>query len=77
MTAIKENQKELSTISTMLNGEKASVEALNDIVMRNHLVKNLRTRWDNMTMQEQQRALRICINRIIVSDDVVDIEYLI
>lgn len=77
LETIKENQKELSRISNMLSSEKASVAAVEDIVDRNNAVRNLRNVWDNLTMQEKQRALRICVNRIIVYDNKVDIEYLI
>ena len=77
LETIKENQKDLSRISNMLSSEKASVAAVEDIVDRNNAVRNLRNVWDNLTMQEKQRALRICVNRIIVYDNKVDIEYLI
>ena len=61
----------------MLNSEKASVEAVNDIRQRNNAVMNLRNRWDSLTIKERQRAVRICIGRIILTDDKIDIEYLI
>ena len=77
LQTIRDNQKELSAVSEMLNSEKASVEAMNDIVERNNTVKNLHNRWGSMTTKEKQRALRICVNRIVVFDDKIDIEYLI
>ena len=50
---------------------------MNDIAERNREVRNLRNRWDALTVREKQRALRICINRIVITDDKVDIEYLL
>ena len=61
----------------MLYKEKASFDAVNDIAERNREVRNLRNRWDALTVREKQRALRICINRIVITDDKVDIEYLL
>ena len=77
LETIKENQTELSRLSNMLSSEKASVAAVEDIVDRNNAVRNLRNVWDNLTMQEKQRVLRICINRIVIYDNKIDIEYLI
>ena len=77
LQTVRENQEELASISAMLNSEKASVEAVNDIRQRNNAVMNLRNRWDSLTIKERQRAVRICIGRIILTDDKIDIEYLI
>ncbi len=74
---IKEKQKEMADVSKMLNSEKASVAAVEDISERQNAIKNLRNCWNSLTLQEKQRALRICVNRVIVTDDRVDIEYLI
>ena len=77
LETIKENQKEMADVSKMLNSEKASAAAVEDIIERETAVKNLRNCWDNLTLQEKQRVLRICINRVIITDNKVDIEYLI
>ena len=77
LETIKENQKEMADVSKMLNSEKASAAAVEDIIERETAVKNLRNCWDNLTLQEKQRVLRICINRVIIPDNKVDIEYLI
>ena len=76
-STIEENQSCLSEVAEMLFNEKASFDAVNDIAERNREVRNLRNRWDALTVREKQRALRICINRIVITDDKVDIEYLL
>lgn len=77
LETIKENQKELTTISQMLDNEKSSISAISEVVECNQTLKNLRNKWDNLTIQEKHKALRLCINRIVVTDNSVDIEYLI
>lgn len=77
LETINETKKELISISKMLENEKSSVAAVSEVVERNKAVKNLRNCWDNLTIKEKQRALRLCIDKIIVTDDSVDIEYLI
>ena len=77
LETIKENQKELASLSKMLDNEKISIAAVDDIIERNNTVRNLRSAWDSLTIQEKQRALRICVRRIVVTDHHIDIEYLI
>lgn len=77
LETIKENQKELASVSTLLDNEKTSIAAVDDVVERNNTVRNLRNTWDSLTIREKQRALRICINKIVVTDHKVDIDYLI
>ena len=77
LETIRENQKELASLSKLLDNEKTSVAAVDDIVERNNIVKNLRSTWDSLTISEKQRALRICIGNIVVTDHRVDIDYLI
>ena len=77
LETIRENQKELASLSKLLDNEKTSVAAVDDIVERNNIVKNLRSTWDSLTISEKQRALRICVGKIVVTDHRVDIDYLI
>ena len=77
LETIRENQKELASLSKLLDNEKTSVAAVDDIVERNNIVKNLRNTWDSLTISEKQRALRICVGKIVVTDHRVDIDYLI
>ena len=77
LETIKENQNQLASVSKLLNNEKTSIAAVDDIVDRNNAVRNLRSVWDKLTIQEKQRALRICVSRIVVTDNHIDIDYLI
>lgn len=77
LETIKENQNQLASVSKLLNNEKTSIAAVDDIVDRNNAVRNLRNIWDKLTIQEKQRALRICVSRIVVTDNHIDIDYLI
>ena len=77
LETIKENQNQLASVSKLLNNEKTSIAAVDDVVDRNNAVRNLRSVWDKLTIQEKQRALRICVNRIVVTDNHIDIDYLI
>lgn len=77
LETIKENQNQLASVSKLLNNEKTSIAAVDDIVDRNKAVRNLRSVWDKLTIQEKQRALRICVSRIVVTDNHIDIDYLI
>jgi len=77
LETIKENQNQLASVSKLLNNEKTSIAAVDDVVERNNAVRNLRSVWDKLTIQEKQRALRICVSRIVVTDNHIDIDYLI
>ena len=77
LETIKENQNQLASVSKLLNNEKTSIAAVDDVVDRNNAVRNLRSVWDKLTIQEKQRALRICVSRIVVTDNHIDIDYLI
>ena len=77
LETIKENQNQLASVSKLLNNEKTSIAAVDDVVDRNNTVRNLRSVWDKLTIQEKQRALRICVSRIVVTDNHIDIDYLI
>lgn len=74
---ITENQNELLSLEKMLEHEQASVNAVSEISNTGSAVKNLRGKWYALTMREKQRFARICIGRITVTDDAVDIHYLV
>lgn len=75
LETIKENQKELEYLSQTIEKEKETISLSEDIDKQNEIVKNLRNKWDSMTMREKQKALRICIDRIIITDDSIDVHY--
>lgn len=77
LETIEENRNELLALERLLESEQASMEAIGDIVERNQAIKNLRGKWDSLTMAEKHQVLRICIDRIVVTDGAIDIHYLI
>ena len=77
LSTIQDNQQELSSVSKALESEKSSVAVVNDVVSLNNAVKNIQNGWENMTIAEKHRILRTCIDKIIITDNAVDIKYLI
>ena len=77
LSTIQDNQQELSSVSKALESEKSSVAVVNDVVSLNNAVKNIQNGWENMTISEKHRILRTCIDKIIITDNAVDIKYLI
>lgn len=77
LETIDENQKELLSVTKILESERASMVALSEIDEQKQIVKNLRGKWDTLTMQEKHKALRICIDQIVLTDEAIDIHYLI
>lgn len=77
LETIKENQQELGSISKLLDSEKSSISVITEISERNQTLKNLRGVWDRLTIKEKHRVLRICIDKIIVTDNEISIKYLI
>ncbi len=59
----------------MLENEKASASAIQNVAERQEAMRNLRDRWDSLSIREKQRVLRLCIDRITVTDGAVDIAY--
>ena len=75
LQTINEAKTELETVSRMLENEKASASAIQNVVERQEAMRNLRDRWGSLSMREKQRVLRLCIDRITVTDGAVDIAY--
>lgn len=77
LETIKENQQELGSISKLLDNEKSSISAINEISERNHILKNLRSIWNDLTIQEKREILRKTIDKIIITDNEINIKYLL
>lgn len=75
LDTINENKKELAKISEELDNEKNSHDAINEINQKNVLIRNLKTTWDSMNIKEKQKALRICINRVEINGNTINIHY--
>ncbi len=75
LQTINETKAELEAVSRMLENEKASATAIQNVAERQEAMRNLRDRWGSLSMREKQRVLRLCIDRITVTDGAVDIAY--
>lgn len=76
LETIQENQKELVSIGKLLENEKSSANAIKDVAEKNETLKNLRARWDSLTINEKRKILKICIDKIVVIDNRIHIYYL-
>lgn len=75
LDTINENKLELAKISEELDNEKKSQEVINEINEKNVLIRNLKNTWGSMSIKEQQRALRMCIDRIEINGSIINIHY--
>ena len=75
LETIEENKEELNRISGLIENEKKTNSAIKEISERQQTISNIESAWPAMTLSEKQRALRICINRIVLEDENIRIEY--
>lgn len=75
LETIEENKKELNNISKSIEHEDKTNAVAEEINYKHEVIKNLQTLWGNMSIKEKQKALRICIDKIILDDDDVKIIY--
>lgn len=75
LETIKEKQEELLALEKMREDEQASLRVLDEVIDRSKEVYNLRDKWSSLTMRQKQRAVNICIDRIVVNDGNVGIYY--
>lgn len=77
LETIQENQRELDSVEKILDNEARALAELNSITQDRELIRNLRERWDQLTIKEKQRAVRICIEKIIITDGKINVKYLV
>ncbi len=75
LQTINENKSELNRISRALDDENKSREVVAVINEKNHLIRNLKNLWDSMSISEKQKALRLCIDRVEITDGEIKINY--
>lgn len=75
LDVIDETKKELNNISIQIGKEKKVSLSSLDYDDNINTVSTLEGKWDSMTIQEKQRAIRICIRRIEINDLQVKIMY--
>lgn len=75
LQTIEENKWELLKISKSIENEEKTNKVAEEISYKHELIKNLEEKWETMTIKEKQQALRICIDKIILTDNDMDIIY--
>ncbi len=75
LETINENKEELNILAKQIDNEKKSNDAVSDINEKNHMIQNLQNTWNNMSVKDRQKALRICIDRIDITDGRINIHY--
>ena len=75
LETIEENKAELNNIIKAINDEERSNSAIEEINHKQEVITNLVSAWPAMTIKEKQQALRICIDRIVLNNNEVNIEY--
>ncbi|SDB58298.1 site-specific DNA recombinase [Ruminococcaceae bacterium FB2012] len=75
LETIEENKEELNRISGLIENEKKTNSVIKEISERQQTISNIESAWPAMTLSEKQRALRICINRIVLDNENIRIEY--
>ena len=75
LETINENKRELEYISKQIEREITTEKVAKEINDKHQTICNLKDKWNSMTVQERKKALSICINEIVVTDNAVDINY--
>lgn len=72
---LEEKKRELDRINHMIDNEKNAVSDVDLIVVRQDACRDLRQRWEWLTIEEKRRALRLCVDKIVITGDNIDIYY--
>lgn len=75
LETINENKKQLGEITRAIEREKKTNTVARELGYRREVLKNLCALWDSMTLMERRKALRTCIDKVILTDDNIDIVY--
>ncbi|MBQ8968013.1 recombinase family protein [Ruminococcus sp.] len=75
LETIEENKKQLSEINAAIENEEKSKQAAGELRRKREVMTNLCSLWDSMTLSEKKKALRTCIERVILTDEDIDIVY--
>lgn len=75
LDVIEETKKELNSVSNQIEKEKKLSQSTINYDETTQTAFTIESKWDSMSIQEKQRAIRICINRIEIDDLQVKIKY--
>ncbi|MBO4865433.1 MAG: recombinase family protein [Ruminococcus sp.] len=77
LETINEYKAQLADISAAIENEKQTKAVEEELAYKRGVLENLAGLWDEMTVAEKRRALRTCIDRIVLNDEDIDIVYLV
>ena len=75
MQTITENRDELEKIRKRIEDEKESQLVSGRQAEKKIRLKDIKTAWEYMTMQEKQFLVRQCVDKIVITDNKADIYY--
>ena len=75
LETINENKNELAEISRQIENEKKLSAVVNDLNEKNKTIATIEDSWGSMSIKDKQKAIRICIDRIEISDTNISIKY--
>lgn len=75
LETINENKKQLAEIAKAIEHEDKTNTVARQLSYKKEVLGNLCSLWEGMTQMERQKALRTCIDKVILTDDNIDIVY--
>ncbi len=75
LDTINEQKKKLADTEKKIEVEKLKVEDSSKKMETAKLVTNLSETWDYMNIEEQQKTLRMIINKITITDNNINVDF--
>lgn len=75
LETINENKNELAEISRQIENESRLSAVVNELHEKNKTIETVEDSWDSMSIKDRQKAVRICIDRIEITDTKISIRY--
>jgi len=75
LDTIKEHQKQLAKIQTQITTEQERNVIAGKIESVKKTLETLEETWEYMTKQEQKNIIRSCVERIVITDDEIEVFY--
>lgn len=76
LETINENKANLAIIAKQIESEEKSVSHTKELSEKQNSLLTAKERWETMSTREKRQVLKLCIDKIIVDDDSVEISYL-
>ncbi len=75
LQTIEENKKELDMVETELSSLNTLSQEERNLASQIETIVDLERSWERMDIKERQKALRLCINRVVIDGYKVTIQY--